>query len=157
MKFAQKYNADIEIYNTDGNLAVKLDYLKDSMFKCQNNQLIVYTNILSTELYDFLYEKEEDLRSDFEKSTSKNHYESYLVSNKQKNCKLIIKTYVQDEQEGVYKSLVYKVPKAFVRTNFDRINNSIGDPAKDPANYQIVFDILPFDDKGHLFTIYLEK
>lgn len=141
----QRYNADIWIYDTEGNLQVEMNYLKKSIIT--KNKLIAYTEILNSDLYDFLYEKDNRIKDD-----QSFLFHKYLISNKSKPCKLVLESSVLDT-EGYYKKIVYEFPNAAVHTNFNRRNDGFGDAAQ----YKIVFDLLPFDTEDHIFKVNIEK
>lgn len=155
MIFSQREGAEIDIFDVNGNFVATLDFTLKShlIHRRLKGRLVVKTKFLSIDLYDFLYDKNNSEESDFNKDISNDFYDTYLVKSDTKPCRLIIRTYVNDEITGKLRKVIYEVPKALIHTTFNRLNDSSGAA----VTYRLIFDLLPFNDQRHVYKIHVEK
>lgn len=150
MIFGQNEVIDLEIYNEDGKHITTMDFLKEGDINVKNAELIVYTEVLNTELLEFMYDKEKNQLTDFEKRLNKNGLnDTLLVKSTHINCKLIASTYVRNV-DGKDRKVIYEIPKAKLFTGQVFESSCI-----EITSHKLKFNILPFDESGHLFKIHM--
>lgn len=151
MKFGQHGVFDLEIYDENGKFVTKLDFLNEGDIDIKENRIRISSQLLNTELLEFMYETEKDDRSDFDKAFNKNNTPTILVKDSFKKCKLIARTEIRSSSTCLDHTLVYEIPNTHIDTGLHLPHSS-----NRVADYFLVFHINTFDDSGHLFKIHIE-
>lgn len=152
MLFGFRDVIDLMVFDTMGNLLVKIVSMQENDLyydeECQ--YLMIRDAMLNTNMLEMLGTKQIHSESDYDKFLSPKTNVISMGSKKKINCKLIGIGYLKDEKTGKDIEVKIEIPNAKLMNKFQlRSNNEAS-----LANFNYVFEILPFNQEGDLYKLY---
>lgn len=159
MKYGQRSIIDLCVFNKDGTLVTVLDSLKESFINQSKDNPVLYAKdaLLDDSLLEFFNKRERDNKTDYEKFVlngfeEKKSLKTLVHRQTTKECKLIAKAVVRDEESGLDRCMYYEIPEASVSnySNFEFSGTKV-------SEWDLMFSIKPYSDEGDLYKIHIEQ
>lgn len=155
MKFGQNYVFDILIFDKEGVKVTELNTLKNCTLnlKTISPHLIAKDALLDLNVLKFIGKDKKNERSDYELAIQKEKYSTTisLTSENYKECKLVVKAFLREQQTGTDRDYLIEIPNAKMYTGI-----SLETKCEDVSDFDLKFNIYPYSEHGDLVKIHIE-
>ena len=162
IKLGFKQVVDVFVFNEDGQLVIKLDSLKENSLVLNSddndtNYLFIKDGLLDTTMLESMGTLEETVEeSDYNKLIKGNGENKTKTiafgSKKYMPCKIICLGNMIDQETKNWVNFKIEIPKAVLVNKLSIYSNNIN-----ISDFDYVFQIEEFNDKGDLFKFHIEE
>ncbi|KAF6620589.1 hypothetical protein G7L40_20705 [Paenibacillus polymyxa] len=144
---------ELHVFDEAGNFISTINTLKKGSISVANRTIRVKDALLNGDMLKFL-NKSEDTKSDYDKFFSKTQNCETIVFNRRVvNCKLIAEGFYRKQENQKDVLVQYEMPKCSIVSAYNFNHSYMGDA----DDFDYVFEIKEFNEKGDLFKLHIEK
>ncbi|MGV6935844.1 hypothetical protein ACWA2B_10055 [Paenibacillus sp. CMM36] len=144
---------ELHVFDETGKFVSTITTLKKGSISVTNRTIRVKDALLNGDMLKFL-NKSENTMSDYDKFFSKTqNCETIVFNRKVVNCKLIAEGFYRKEESQEDVVVQYEMPKCSIVSAYNFNHSYIGDADE----FDYVFEIKEFNEKGDLFKLHIEK
>ncbi|MBM7598207.1 hypothetical protein JOC34_000564 [Virgibacillus halotolerans] len=155
MKFGLREVVDLKVFNESDELVTVLDTSRESFIQYigEDEKGVGYVGVkdalIDLNFIKFISDESSEL-TDYEKAINSNMNTIELGGSGNRKCKLVGNSYARSRDSGGDCKYLIEAPNAEVINRLSIENNTY-----DPSDFDILFKVKPYNDKGSLFKIHL--
>ena len=160
MKYGAREVVDLIVFNEEGSKITELNTLKESRIyldECENiGYVVVKDALLDSGILRFIHKEDKNKLTDYEKYFNNKNTKTVVVNGikSSEKCKLISSSVIRDASEYQDVKIIFEIPNALALRQF-KYKTKIKDGYV--GEFDLVFEIKPFNGDGDLFKIHIEE